>query len=199
MSDNNQLIICEYCDAVYQRPTLARHQQAHCVRCGGLLARPHLFHVDHLLALCLTAIMLIGFLSFYPVLVIRTGGQSHAATLVDAVWALTKGPTDMLALVAAFSIVIVPVTQVALLTWLLGFAHFRQRAPAFRGCMRWLATLGPWSMLEVFLLGALVAVFKISGRIDVLPTMGLLALGGLSLLIIGMAGRDVQRLWDELP
>lgn len=199
MNSLSELVICEYCDSVYQRPELARHEQALCTRCGGLLARPHLLHVDHLLALCVTAIMLVVFLSFYPVLVIQTQGQVHSATLFDAVWALTKGPTELMALVAGFSVIGVPFIQVGLLTWLLGFAHLRRRAPGFRACMRILDTLSPWSMLEVFLLGALVAVFKITGRIEVLPTIGLLALAGLSLLIIGMAGRDVHRLWDELP
>lgn len=199
MNPPPELIICEYCDSVYQRPQLAAHELAHCVRCGGLLARPHLFHAGQLLALCVTAILLLIFISFYPVLVIQTQGQVHSATLFDAVWALTRGPTDLLALIAGFSLVAVPIAQIGLLTWVLAFARFRQRAPGFRSCMRLLDVLGPWSMLEVFLLGALVAVFKITGRIEVLPTLGLLALAGLSLLIIGLAGRDVHRLWDELP
>ncbi|WP_111495639.1 MULTISPECIES: paraquat-inducible protein A [Marinobacter] len=199
MSELSDLIICEYCDAVYQRPRLHAHQRANCRRCGGVLARPHLFHVDHLLALCLTAVLLVVFLGVSPVLVIQTQGQAHPATLFDAVWALTRGPTDLLALVAGFSVILVPLVQVALMSWILGFAHFRQKAPGFRGCMRTLTSLSPWSMLEVFLLGALVTVFKITGRIEVLPTLGLAALAGLSLLIIGMAGRDIHRLWDELP
>ncbi|MNN79507.1 Paraquat-inducible protein A [compost metagenome] len=65
--------------------------------------------------------------------------------------------------------------------------------------MRWLETLRPWSMLEVCLLGALVAVFKLAGLLDVLPGIGLLALAALSLVIIRIAGRDIRELWDVLP
>ncbi|MNN49368.1 Paraquat-inducible protein A [compost metagenome] len=53
-------------------------------------------------------------------------------------------------------------------------------------------------MLEVCLLGALVAVFKLAGMLDVLPGIGLLALAALSILLIKVAGRDVRDLWDTL-
>ncbi|MNC83065.1 Paraquat-inducible protein A [compost metagenome] len=64
--------------------------------------------------------------------------------------------------------------------------------------MRWLESLRPWSMLEVCLLGAMVAVFKLAGLLDVIPGIGLFALAVLSLLLIRIAGRDVRELWDSL-
>ncbi|MCY1465532.1 Paraquat-inducible protein A [compost metagenome] len=54
-------------------------------------------------------------------------------------------------------------------------------------------------MLEVCLLGAMVAVFKLAGMLDVLPGIGLVALAVLSLLILRIAGRDIRELWDLLP
>ena len=53
-------------------------------------------------------------------------------------------------------------------------------------------------MLEVCLLGAMVAVFKLAGMLDVVPGTGLFALAALSLLLIRIAGRDVRDLWDVL-
>lgn len=35
MPQARDLIICEYCDAVYARAPLQRHQRALCVRCSG--------------------------------------------------------------------------------------------------------------------------------------------------------------------
>jgi len=64
--------------------------------------------------------------------------------------------------------------------------------------MRWLETLRPWSMLEVCLLGSMVAVFKLAGLLDVLPGLGLIALAALSLLMIRLAGRDIRDLWVYL-
>ena len=99
---------------------------------------------------------------------------------------------------AAISIIIAPVFQLLLLIWVLSFALASRRSPAFKLCMRWLETLRPWSMLEVCLLGAMVAVFKLAGLLDVVPGLGLFALALLSLLLIRIAGRDVRELWDIL-
>ncbi|PPA02842.1 paraquat-inducible protein A, partial [Pseudomonas sp. MWU12-2312b] len=54
------------------------------------------------------------------------------------------------------------------------------------------------SMLEVCLLGAMVAVIKLAGFLDVLPGIGLIALAILSLMMIRIAGRDIRELWDIL-
>ncbi|MGH8484177.1 MAG: paraquat-inducible protein A, partial [Pseudomonas sp.] len=103
------------------------------------------------------------------------------------------------AMVAAISIIIAPIFQLLLLMWVLIFALAGRRSPGFKLCMRWLESLRPWSMLEVCLLGAMVAVFKLAGLLDVLPGIGLFALAILSLLMIRIAGRDIRELWDILP
>jgi paraquat-inducible protein A len=114
------------------------------------------------------------------------------------VLAPSLGPITFIALAAAISIIIAPVFQLLLLAWVLCVALLHQRSPGFRLCMRWLESLRPWSMLEVCLLGALVAVFKLAGMLDVLPGIGLFALAVLSLLLIRIAGRDVRELWEIL-
>lgn len=85
-----------------------------------------------------------------------------------------------------------------MLIWVLAFAMLRRRSPAFALCMRGLGSLRPWNMLEVCLLGALVAVIKLAGMLDVIPGAGLIALAALSVVLIYIAGRDVRDLWDRL-
>ncbi|MNM75329.1 Paraquat-inducible protein A [compost metagenome] len=53
-------------------------------------------------------------------------------------------------------------------------------------------------MLEVCLLGALVAVIKLAGMLDVIPGIGLFALAALSMLIIYIAGKDIRLLWEQV-
>lgn len=198
MANRDALIICEHCDCVFEKLTLARHQTAHCTRCGGVLQRFNGLSIEQRLALSLTAIVLWLFANFYPVMSISLQGLKSSATLWDSVLALSHGPITFIALVAAISIIIAPLFQLLLLCWVLAFALRQRRSPGFRLCMRWLESLRPWSMLEVCLLGALVAVFKLAGMLEVIPHIGLFALAVLSLLLIRIAGRDVRELW-ELP
>lgn len=199
MLDTDQLIICEHCDCVYHKVPLGKHQKALCLRCGAVLQRYNGLTLQQRLALSFTAGVLWLLANFYPVMSISLQGFSNSATLWDSVLALATGPITFIALVAAISIIIAPLFQLLLLIWVLCFAVAGQRSPAFSLCMRWLETLRPWSMLEVCLLGAMVAVFKLAGLLDVLPGIGLLALAALSLLMIRVAGRDIRELWDSLP
>jgi paraquat-inducible protein A len=198
MATTDQLIICEHCDSVYQKVTLAKHQKTLCTRCGGVLQRYNGLTVEQRLALTFTALMLWIFANFYPVMSINLKGVKNSATLWDSVLALSLGPITFIAMVAAIAIIIAPIFQLLLLIWVLGFALAHRRSPGFRFCMRWLETLRPWSMLEVCLLGAMVAVIKLAGLLDVLPGIGLFALAVLSLMMIRIAGRDIRDLWDIL-
>lgn len=198
MATTDQLIICEHCDCVYQKVTLAKHQKTLCTRCGGVLQRYNGLSVEQRLALTLTALMLWIFANFYPIMSISLKGLKNSATLWDSVLALSLGPITFIALVAAISMIIAPIFQLVLLIWVLSYALTARRAPGFSFCMRWLETLRPWSMLEVCLLGAMVAVIKLAGLLDVLPGIGLFALAILSLMMIRIAGRDIRELWDIL-
>jgi paraquat-inducible protein A len=196
MATTDQLIICEHCDCVYQKVTLAKHQKTLCTRCGGVLQRYNGLTVEQRLALTFTALMLWIFANFYPVMSISLKGLKNSATLWDSVLALSLGPITFIALVVAIAMIIAPIFQLLLLIWVLSYALTSRRAPGFRFCMRWLETLRPWSMLEVCLLGAMVAVIKLAGLLDVLPGIGLFALAILSLMMIRIAGRDIRELWD---
>ncbi|MDD0973770.1 paraquat-inducible protein A [Pseudomonas fontis] len=199
MANTASLIICEHCDSVYHKVELAKHQKALCQRCGAVLQRYNGLNIQQRLALSVTAAVFWIFANFYPVMSISLKGLHNSATLWDSVLALSTGPITFIAGVAAISIIIAPLFQLVLLIWVLCFALASKRSPAFKTCMRWLETLRPWSMLEVCLLGAMVAVFKLAGLLDVLPGIGLIALAILSLLIIRIAGRDIRDLWDTLP
>ena len=61
--------------------------------------------------------------------------------------------------------------------------------------MRVIVGLRPWSMLEVGLLGILVAVIKLSSSLEVAPGAGVWAMAALMVLVTVIANRDVHRLW----
>lgn len=193
-----QLIICEHCDSVYQRPGLARKQTAHCARCGALLERGKRLSTDQLLALTIAAAILFVFANTFPIMGIGIQGLTNDATLWTTVQALADGQITLIALVTGLVIILAPALQIILLAWVLVFARNGRMAPGFRICMRTLEHLRPWSMLEVCLLGILVAIIKLAGMLEVHPGIGLWAMSLLTVLIILIGGRDVRELWDEL-
>lgn len=197
-TERQQLIICEHCDSVYHHPALAHKQTAHCRRCGGLLKRGRRLSSDQLLALTLAAAILFVFANTFPIMSISLQGLSNDATLWATVEALAQGRITLMALVTGLSIIFAPALQIILLAWVLVYARSGRMAPGFRLCMRTLELLRPWSMLEVCLLGILVAIIKLAGMLEVDAGIGLWAMAMLTVLIILIGGRDVRELWNEL-
>lgn len=194
----DDLIICEHCDSLYEAVPLQRGETASCARCGAVLARAHRLSLEQLLALTIAAAVLFVFANVFPVISISMKGLSNEVTLWSSVEALAQGRITLIALVAGLSIIFAPMLQIALLFWVLLHAHKGQVAPGFKICMRALEHLRPWSMLEVCMLGILVAIVKLSGMLDVHAGVGLWAMAMLMVLIILIAGKHTRRLWTEL-
>lgn len=57
--------------------------------------------------------------------------------------------------------------------------------------------IGPWTMSEVFVLGALVAIVKAHNYFDVVADPGIYAYAVLTLLITIFSGVDLRQLWDQ--
>lgn len=192
------LIICEHCDSLYEALALKAGESAHCLRCHALLERGHRLSIEQLLALTVAAALFFLFANLFPVISINMKGLSNEVTLWQSVEALAQGRITLIALVAGLSIIFAPLLQIVLLMWVLVHAVQGIVAPGFKTCMRALEHLRPWSMLEVCMLGILVAIIKLAGMLDVHPGVGLWAMAMLMVLILLIANRDIRRLWDEL-
>jgi paraquat-inducible protein A len=192
------LIICEHCDSLYEDHPLQKGETATCQRCGAVLGRGHRLSIEQWLALTIAAAVLFVFANVFPVISISMKGLSNEVTLWASVEALAQGRITLIALVAGLSIIFAPMLQIALLFWVLVHAHKGQVAPGFKSCMRALEHLRPWSMLEVCMLGILVAIVKLAGMLDVHPGLGLWAMAMLMVLIVLIAGKNSRRLWTDL-
>jgi len=190
------LIVCEHCDHVFERIELHRHEVAHCEVCGAVLYRAGRLNIDQWLALTLTAGIIFLLANCNPVISIELQGLTSEATLIQSFEALGRGRAAVIALPAAMTVIVVPFLQITLLGWVLFFARSGRRAPGFARAMKLLGTLRPWSMVEVCLLGALVAIIKLTAMVSVIVGIGTWAMAALTLLLTLIANRDIHWLWD---
>jgi paraquat-inducible protein A len=193
------LIICEHCDSVYRKHPLKVDEIARCGRCDAVLYRASRLSVGDLLALTLAAAVTFVIANVSPVIRIEMGGMHNEVTLWQSVMAMDDGYAVIVGVLAGATLFVVPLLQIALLGWVLLFAHVGRRAPGFAFSISVLHAIRPWSMTEVFLLGVLVAIVKLSGLLDVIAGPGTYATVALTFLITLIAKRDVRPLWDHLP
>jgi paraquat-inducible protein A len=190
------LWICEHCDTVYRRRKLARGEVARCLRCDAILARHHSIGVRGMLALVITAMIAFVQANIWPIVTLGLNGQLISATLWGCIMMMWREHAEVVAVIAALTLFFFPIIKMGFLFWILAYARVRRRAPGFRWIMVMLYRLGPWTMSEVFVLGALVAIVKAHMYFEVQPNAGIFAYGVLMLIITAFSSIDVRRFWD---
>ncbi|MFD2174138.1 paraquat-inducible protein A [Rhodobacter lacus] len=158
------LIACPACDLLIARAPLEEGVRQSCPRCHHLLYAPRARTVAQVIALSLTvAILMIGAV-FFPFLEISAGGISHESSVFDAAMAFSEGILLPLSFAVMALIVVLPLLRVALLIYTLWpLAQGRPAWPQARRAFRLAEAIQPWSMAEIFVVGAVVALVKIAG------------------------------------
>lgn len=189
-------LICRDCDTVYRSVSLRRGDVALCRRCGATLARHYGASPESGLALAVAAAILFAIANLTPILSIRVAGVETQASIWYAVRSMQEGWISVAALGLALTTFLIPLTQIALLLWVLIFVTLSRPPPAFRQIMTLLHGLRPWSMTEVFLLGALVAIVKLASWVPITAGAGIWALAGLTVVLASLGRCDPVSWWS---
>jgi paraquat-inducible protein A len=193
-----EILVCPHCDVLHRAVDLRSHEVATCVACGRVLARHHSLSVDQSLAITLAAALAFLIANTCPLMTIEVGGMHTQATVWNAVLLMLQGWTAWPAVVLALTMLILPLLQIALLLWVLTFARLGRRAPGIRAVLVALHRSRPWSMTEVFLLGTLVAIVKLSGWVHVTPGVGTWGLASLTILLTILSLVEAESWWKLL-
>ena len=155
--------------------------------------------VDRTLALTFAGLILFVVANAFPLLAFKLQGQETHATLISGVLDLYHGGKWEIALLVLLTTIVVPLVQLLLQLYIYLPLKFN-RAPWFLASVaRFAGGLQPWSMMEVFLIGVLVAIVKLVGMAQIVPG---LALWSFALLIVTLAAAaanmDQRVVWDKV-
>jgi paraquat-inducible protein A len=190
------LIACPECDLLQQEAPDPLGGSARCRRCDALLYRSNRNGLEATLAFTLAAIPLFLIANAFPLIIIEVQGSSNATTLVGAIETLNEQGRAWVAALVAITTIVLPVLQLAALTYILLPLHFGRVPPRLGSVLRLLDAIRPWSMMEVFVLGVLVALARLSFVASVVPGLALWSFGGLVILLsAGAATFTVRDLW----
>lgn len=196
------LVVCDACDRVHRRADLVEGQQARCSRCGALLGLGHRLDPPSQLALALASLIVLVIGNLADIVTLDLSGHHVVATLPQAIVATWQAGQQAVAVLAGATAIAFPLAVVLLRLWVLLPLALGQRSAAFLPAMRMLRWVSRWSMVEVFLLGSLVAIVRSAGLATVVPGAALGAYATLMLLMAanhasGLHGlwRDEQALW----
>jgi paraquat-inducible protein A len=161
------VVLCPACDLAHRRSASLAREPMQCARCRALLQRPENAAIDTAIALALSATVLLVLANAYPLVIMHVNGSSRETTLIGAAAGLYAQGFGSLALLVGTTIIAIPLLEISALLYVLIPLRLGRRAFAQRTFLRVLARVRPWSFMEVFMLGALVASVRLSNFAEV--------------------------------
>lgn len=194
-----QSIACQKCDLVHELPPLPARATVLCVRCGSVIFRTKLDTINRTIAWTIAALVLFAVAITFPFLDIRSGGVERQTALLTGIREIYRQDMVGLATLVLVTCVIVPLMQLSGLLYIFIPLKFNRRIPFAAVCFRTFQQIQPWGMMEVFMLGILVALVKLSNMATILPEVALFAFGLLIFcLAFAVSSVDAHHIWERL-
>jgi paraquat-inducible protein A len=196
MKEAPDTVVCPGCDAVYGRTPLRPRDVARCPRCGTELDRHPGEQERRILPLTVASLIMFAIANLFPIVEIELRGLTSQTTLAGAVMALSAEGMSLVALLVLATTILFPLLQLCILAYLLVPLSRERRPVGFALLVRAMQSLRPWGMIEVFLLGVLVAIVKLSSMATVVPGPALWAFVALTVLLTAVLSFNPGAFWE---
>lgn len=194
-----QLIACHECDLLMRKPSAGAGERVECPRCGYELYTHRHQVIRRSLALVIAALLLYVPANFLPIMQLNLLGQASKDTVWSGVLGLYNSGMQGIAVVVFLSSMAVPLLK--LLCQLAVLLTIRFDVGRSYGLLlyRIYQHLREWGMLEVYLMGILVAIVKLIDMADLSLGIGLLCFVALLLVQVWLeVTMSPHQIWEAL-
>jgi len=194
-----RVIACLQCDALYDKPLLKQGQSAKCTRCGSTLAERKVDSVERSFNWSLAGVLFMLPAILLPIMGVSLAGQFHQASLLDCILVLIDRGFFMIASLVFLFTIAVPVVRLIGALYLTYHFKFKKLKPSLLSFFRAYHYLNSWAMLNVFMLGIVVSMYKLLDDTELSVNLGLLSFI-LWLICSTMASSSLDQdyIWDKL-
>jgi len=197
MKDTEGLIACDACGLINRLDRIAPGEIAECARCGELIQKYNPNSRARTAAFALAALCFYVPANLYPVLRMEYLARFSENTVWSGVVTLYRDGMWFVAAVVFCASILVPLLKLLGLLFLVirwGPKWQRQRA----WIHRWISRLGPWAMLDVFLLAVMVSLVKLQQLATVTPGPGVAAFAAVVVFtLLASSSFDARMIWEE--
>lgn len=196
---HHDLVACHECDMLQRLPDEHARGRIRCFRCDNVLHHGGRDPVVIPLSLGVTALILFVLSNSFPLLDFSLNGQRDSTYLLAGIVQLYAQDARLLAAVVLLTTLVAPLLHIGLLIYIYLPLYLGLRPPAFIAALRTVQAVLPWSMLEIFLLGVIIASVKLAEQASIVAGPAAWSLG-LLVIVLAAAATQVhpQRLWDRI-
>jgi len=193
------IVACPDCDLLQHIPALPPGGKASCPRCGYTIASSKPDSLDRTLALTVAAAIVLIIANVMPLMGLSAVGRQASTTILGGVLKMWQQGQGITAVLVAFCTVVAPTIHIGFMLTVL-LAVRQSPAPSWVGTLLRVSEFSqPWAMVEVMMLGILVALIKIADLAAVIPGIGMFATGTLIVLIAAMTvSFDPHEIWTRI-
>lgn len=193
----NDVIACNVCGLVQRVEGVPPGSQAICGRCEDVLVRRSPSSRTRTAAFALAALFLYLPANIYPIMTMEYMGRHTENTIWGGVQLLyTEGMWYVAAIVFVASI-LAPLLKLVGLFFLVA-SRGRQRQKFRTWLYKFVGQIGPWAMLDVFLLSILVALIRFGKFATVIPGAGVYAFVSVVIFtLLASSSFDPQLIWQN--
>jgi paraquat-inducible protein A len=196
----SDIVCCHTCGLMQRVEELPAAQRAECARCGATVREGPRGSLQLTAALAIAALILYIPANIYPILRMHFYGGYSESTVWDGVVSLAQQNQWFVAMVVFLASIVIPVLKLSGLLYLVISVRFNvgRRLRERTRIYRFIDAIGPWAMLDVFLLAVLVALVKLGALATILPGPGLIAFSAVVVLtMLASASFDSRLIWQD--
>jgi paraquat-inducible protein A len=191
------LIACETCGLVQQLESAPAHCLVQCARCDSVLQKRHPNSRARTGALALAALFLYVPANIYPIIVMEYMGRHTENTVWGGVKALYEDRMWYVAIIVFAASILIPLLKLTGLFFLV-LTRGRRWQKLRTWIYKIICQIGPWAMLDVFLLSVLVALIRFGRFATVIPGAGVIAFTSVVILtILASSSFDPRLVWEK--
>jgi paraquat-inducible protein A len=192
-------LVCHECDALLQGAHASPGQKLVCPRCGCALYKPRRDSINRGLALSLSALILFVPANFLPIMTFNVLGLDNADTMVRGVLQLYRQGYWWMAALVGFCSIVAPLLQFTLITGICLLVSRQHFGPLLVFMLKIQSRVSRWGMLEVFMLGILVAYIKLLDLGTIELGVGLLCFTGMLMATtLNAILFDTHPIWEQV-
>jgi paraquat-inducible protein A len=172
-----------------------------CPRCGSRLHLRKPESIQRTIALMVAATVLYIPANLLSIMTVVELGVVTENTIVGGMMSFWRSGAYPIAIVIFTASILIPLLKIVALSWLcLAATGKLHPSPAMLGKIYWFTELlGRWSMVDIFVVGILVALVQLGNYMTITVGPGALAFGGVVVLTMFAAmSFDPRLLWDRL-
>ncbi len=159
--DEDKLIRCPVCDAV----NIDKGKKNACRRCGSAIYQHRKFSTEKSWAFLITAMIAYIPANLYPMLVTSAFGTRDESTILGGVVLLWEHGSYPVAAIIFFASIMIPVMKFLILIYLLISVKYplgKDKKVSKHKLYYITEVIGPWSMIDVFVVAILAALIHLS-------------------------------------